>query len=136
MPAVLAFLGLLGAFSILPPYLDPLNVDSSVEVVDHVVPGVIIAASSATSVLLLRAGRQLDSLLLLVAVALCVLAALWETTSHVPLVLDAGQPETPWRAVLLHSLPGPAILVLSVFLLARLLSVEPAAGTEARDAAR
>ena len=131
MPAALAILGMLGGASILPPYLGPAvglelhGISSTVEVVDHVIPGLTVIAFSVISLLLLRAGRPSDSLPLLFAIALCMLAGLWETSSHVPLVLQAGEPEAPWDAVLLHSLLGPTILLLSIALLARMLAPRP-----------
>lgn len=130
MPAALAFLGVLGAVSILPPFVGPavgleLDVSSTVEVVDHVIPGLTVIAFSVISLLLLRGGRDGDSLPLLFAVSLCMLAGLWETGSHAPLLLEAGEPEAPWGTVLMHSLLGPAILVLSIALLGRMLAPRP-----------
>ena len=131
MPAALAFLGVLGAVSILPPYVGPalgleLDVSATVEVVDHVVPGVTVIAFSVLALFLLRRGWHSDSLPLLFSVAVCMLAGLWETTSHVPLLLEGGTPEAPWGTVLMHSLVGPPVLVLSIALLARMLAPRPA----------
>ncbi len=50
---------------------------------------------------------------------------MWQTTSHVPLVLDGGGPLTPWGTVLFHSLPGPVVTVVALALLWRVLSEEP-----------
>ena len=131
MLRALAFLGVLGAVSILPPYVGPavglelFGISSTVEVVDHVVPGLTVIAFSVIALLLLRGGRQSDSLPLLFAVAVCMLAGLWETTSHVPLLFEAGEPEAPWGTVLMHSLVGPAVLALSIALLARMLGPRP-----------
>lgn len=136
----LAYLAVLGALSVTPPYLGPAiglelgEIDSTVEVVDHVVPGLIVLLAAGASFLLLRAGAmKKDSLLLAAAVAICMLAGVWETSSHVPLVLDGGRPETPWGAVVLHSALGPAIAALSLWLVLRALAVEPG---EERSATR
>jgi hypothetical protein len=126
-------LAILGAVSILPPYLGPViglelqGIDSIVEVVDHVIPGIIIFLAAGACFLLLRSGRMKeDSIVLAGALAICLLAAVWQTSSHIPLVLDGGRPEAPWGAVILHSTIGPIMTVLSLWLVFRALSVEPA----------
>ena len=139
MVPALAFLAILGGLSTTPPYLGGAigvelgNISSTVEIVDHVVPGLLVFLAAGLSFLLLRAGSlNQDGLLLAVAVAICMLAGVWETTSHVPLVLEGGRPESPWGAVVLHSLLGPFIAGLSLWLLLRVLAVEP--GEERRTA--
>jgi len=88
-----------------------------------VVPGLLVFVAAGLSFLLLRAGRVTeDSLLLATAVAICLLAGVWETSSHVPLVLDGGRPETPWAAVTLHSILGPFIAGISLWLVLRVLA--------------
>ena len=132
MERPLACLAILGALSVTPPYLGPViglelgKIDSTVEIVDHVIPGSIVFLAAGASFLLLRAGRlRKDSLLLATALALCMLAGVWETSSHVPLVLDGGRPESPWGTVILHSALAPVIAGLSLWLLLRALAVEP-----------
>ena len=49
----------------------------------------------------------------------CVLAGLFQTVSHATLVLDAGGPQQPVGAVVLHATPGPALLLFSLWLLLR-----------------
>jgi len=44
---------------------------------------------------------------------------LWQTVTHVPLVLDGGTPATPWDSVVLHSTAGPLILALALWLVLR-----------------
>lgn len=117
----LTALVIVSAWSILPPYLGPplgleLDVSSSVEVVDHVLPGLVAVAASGMALALARDGDT-DSFAALGALGACALAGLWETASHATLLLDAGDPERPWDAVLFHAWPGPVILILSVFLL-------------------
>jgi hypothetical protein len=126
-------LAILGAVSILPPYVGPVvgleleGIDSIVEVVDHVIPGIIIFLAAGASFLLLRSGRlKEDSIVLASALAISLLAAVWQTSSHIPLILDGGRPEAPWGAVILHSTIGPIMTVLSLWLVFRALSVEPA----------
>lgn len=108
-------------WSIVPPYLGPLvglelDVEASVEVVDHVLPGVIACAGALIALAEVRAGAA-DSTRALVALGACTLAGLFQTVTHAPLVLDAGGPLTPIDSVLLHASPGPALLVLSLWLL-------------------
>jgi hypothetical protein len=118
-----ALLVLLGGWSILPPYLGPavgleLDVSSSVEVVDHVVPGAAIILCGGLSLLRVnRDAAEEESLLVLAATGVCILAALWQTVTHVPLLFDAGGSDAPWGAVLLHSTSGPLLLALSLWLL-------------------
>lgn len=108
-----------------PPYLGPalgleLDVPSRVEVVDHVIPGAVVVALSALALLATRDGsRAPDGLLVLAAVGGCLLAGVWETSSHVPLLAEAGERGSPWGAVLLHATAGPAIAGLSLWLILR-----------------
>ncbi len=120
---MLAVLAALGAWSIVPPYLGPLvglelDVPASVEVVDHVVPGLIVVAAALLARRLAQRGET-DSLASLAALGICVLAGLMQTVSHFTLVLDAGGPLQPVAAVVLHATPGPALLGLSLWLLLR-----------------
>lgn len=114
-------LAALAIWSIVPPYLGPLvgldlDVASSVEVVDHVLPGVIACAGALIARAEVRAGAA-DGIRGLVALGACALAGLFQTVTHVPLVLDAGGPLQPVDAVVLHATPGPALLLLSLWLL-------------------
>ncbi len=133
MTRALGSLAMTGALSAVPPYLGPViglelgYIDDTVEVVDHVVPGLLTFLAAGACFLLLRAGRiGLDSLMLAIAVAVCMLAGVWETSSHIPLILDGGRPESPWAAVILHSALGPVVAALSLWLVIRVLQVEPA----------
>jgi hypothetical protein len=116
-------LAALALWSIVPPYLGPLvglelDVAATVEVVDHVVPGLSAAAAACIALWYVRRGLT-DSVPMLAAVGVCVLAALFQTVSHLTLVLDAGGPLQPVGAVVLHATPGPALLALSLWLLLR-----------------
>ena len=134
----LVLLGTLGVLSMLPPYLGPplgleLDVASNVELVDHVVAGGTVVICSFLAAWLLRTGRiTAESPVLMGAVALAVLGAVWQTTSHVPLVLDGGGPLTPWGTVLFHSIPGPVVTVVALALLWRVLAEEPEGERQAK----
>lgn len=47
-----------------------------------------------------------------------VLAGLWVTAIHVPLLFDAGQPLVPWEAAIFHTASGPVLLGLASWVLA------------------
>ena len=91
------------------------EVPASVEIVDHVVPGVLALAAAAVWLALLRrrAGRP-NELASLVAPALAFLAGFWITATHVPLVIDAAQGAVPWGPALLHGSAGPPLAVLGL----------------------
>ena len=116
-------LAAVAAWSIVPPYLGPLlglelDVPSSVEVVDHVVPGVLAVAAALIALGDARRGSS-DSIRALTALGVCALAGLFQTVTHVTLVLDAGGPQQPVDSVVLHATPGPALLGLALFLMLR-----------------
>lgn len=111
------------AWSILPPYVGPLvgldlEVDSSVEVVDHVVPGVLSIASGLLALSFAHRGET-DSIRALAALGVCALSGLFQLVAHVPLVLDAGGPLQPVGSVVLHSTPAPVLLAMSLWLMLR-----------------
>jgi hypothetical protein len=116
-------LAVISAWSIVPPYLGPLiglelDVSSTVEVVDHVLPGLCSVVAALVALAHARRGDT-DSMLALAALGICVLAGLFQTVSHVTLVLDAGAPQQPVDAVVLHATPGPVLLGLALWLLLR-----------------
>ena len=116
-------LAALAAWSIVPPYLGPLigldlDVSATVEVVDHVLPGLCAIAGALIALVEVRRGET-DSFRALAALGVCALAGLFQTVSHLTLVLDAGGPQTPVDSVLLHATPGPLLLALSLWLLLR-----------------
>lgn len=116
-------LAALAAWSSVPPYLGPLvglelEVASTVEVIDHVIPGLSAVAAAGIALFDARHG-QTDSVRALAALGICVLAGLFQTVSHATLVLDAGGPLQPVGAVVLHATPGPALLAFALWLLLR-----------------
>jgi hypothetical protein len=129
-------LALLGALSIAPPYLGPLrglelDVKASVEVVDHVLPGVLIVLCAGIAALQVRRDEAAeDSTFGLMLMGTCALAGLWQTVTHAPLVLDGGEPGSPWDSVILHSTAGPLLVLLSIWLFMR----TPDAGRAATQA--
>ncbi|MGI9098673.1 MAG: hypothetical protein ACR2H2_09340 [Solirubrobacteraceae bacterium] len=116
------------AWSIVPPYVGPLlglelDVSATIEASAHLIPGLLAVGAAGGALLLARRG-QFDSLLAFAALAVCALAGLFETVSHVALVRDAGEPLQPVGAVVLHASPGPVLLALALWLLLRPLPSE------------
>jgi hypothetical protein len=116
----LLVLAAVAAWSIVPPYLGPLvgldlDVPSTTEIVDHVIPGVCAVAAALLARVHVRRGAS-DSIQVLAALGVCTLAGLFETASHATLVLDAGGPLQPVETVILHASVGPALMLLSLWL--------------------
>jgi len=104
-----------------------LDVPAKVEVVDHVVPGVMVAVCGVLVALLARRDEEgAYGAPALALTGLCFLAGLWQTATHFPLVLDGGEPGSPWAAVLLHSTAGPVMVVLALWLTLRTPTDDPA----------
>jgi len=119
----LRVLPIVAIWSILPPYIGPwlgleLDVSSTVETVDHLIPGVLATCAAGYALVLVRRG-QAESLAAFAMLAACALAALFQTVTHVTLVRDAGGPLQPVGAVVLHASPGPVLLALALWLLLR-----------------
>jgi hypothetical protein len=117
----LGILVAVAVWSILPPYVGPtlgldLDVSSTVEVIDHLIPGLLAICGATLALVLTRRGEG-DSALAFAGLALCALAGLFQTVSHVPLLADAGGPLAPVGSVVLHATPGPVLLGLSMWLL-------------------
>ena len=103
-----------GAWALLPPYSGPyLATSNRVEVADHVVPGVLLLVVSVTGLLMARRPQGPGEFLFVAGLAV-VLAGIWMTATHVPLVLQAARDEAPVGAVVYHTLPGLAVLALGV----------------------
>lgn len=102
----------------LPHFSGPgLGTSDQLEIVDHVVPGAVVMAIAAALVLATRRRRPMPrppATLLFVAGLTVILAGLWMTTTHIPLMAQAARDEVTWRAAIYHSAPGVALLVLGV----------------------
>lgn len=119
----LALLALVAVWSILPPYLGPslglrLDVSRTVEAVDHLIPGLLAVCGAGCALLFARRGAT-DSVAAFAGLAVCALAGLFQTVSHIALVSHAGEPLQPVDAVIWHAAPGPVLLGLSLWLLLR-----------------
>jgi ABC-type uncharacterized transport system permease subunit len=117
----------LGGLSMLPPYVGPplglgLDVRASVEVVDHVLAGAVVVLCAGLAALFVdRRARAQVPFTGLVLYSSAFLAGLFQTATHVPLLLEAGG-SSPWGAVLLHSALAPVITAIALWLTARSLT--------------
>ncbi len=130
-------IGLLGAWSVAVPYVGnalglDVNVPADLEVIDHVIPGLIAALAAAAAYGSLRRGTAGSSLAYLIALGVSLLAGLWITATHIPLLLQAARGTVGWPPALWHSLPGLPLPVLAVALYT--LSPPEAAQAAASDA--
>jgi hypothetical protein len=119
----LVALAALGAWTIAIPYLGPplgleLDVASSTEVVDHVVPGVAILLAVAAAWSLQRSpnARRGDAAPV-AAVAIVFLSGFWITVTHVPLLAEAANDESPWDAAIWHNMTGIPVVLISLWML-------------------
>jgi hypothetical protein len=126
-----AVLGALGAWASVIPYVGPLlglhlkklgvpnsGVDPVTEVVDHVVPGVLVVAVALLVLVLLRTHRvSIGSPFLLAAMGLSFLAGVWITATHVPLLVEAARGSVAWGPALLHNSGGIPLVILALALL-------------------
>ena len=107
----------LGLWALVPPYAGPelANLESRVEVADHVVPGIVMLAVSVA--VLARSRRAEDrSAFPLVAGMVVLLAGLWMTATHVPLVNQArrGEAGVTYGAAVWHTAPGVVVMILGL----------------------
>lgn len=85
----------------------PTPATTFLEVVDHVVPGIIVVGASA-----LTLSGRLPLFGTLIATLVAALAGLWMTATHVPLLLEARF--VGWPTALIHSTPGLATFALTI----------------------
>lgn len=112
------------------PYAGPpiglaLDVPAILEVVDHVLPGLVVIVAAIAGIT-----RSPGATLPFAASMAATLGGLWMTATHVPLLFQAASGLAPWGAALFHSLPSIAVFVLALLWLVTELRVEPAAEAE------
>jgi hypothetical protein len=102
---------IVGAYATMPGfYLDGLHVKAGAEVVDHVVPGLVVLALVFVSILL---GRRAGAVLLLAGVGI-LLAGFWMTDVHVALFRQALRGQAPAGATAYHCSTAVAVDILGV----------------------
>ncbi|MGH9268325.1 MAG: hypothetical protein ACRD0D_09120, partial [Acidimicrobiales bacterium] len=85
-------------WALLPPYSGPaLNTAAKVEFVDHVVPSVAILLVAVASHVLARTRPKPGGALFMCGLVV-LLAGIWMTATHLPLVAQATREEAPWGA--------------------------------------
>ena len=92
-----------------------LDVPTRLEVIDHVVPGIVVLAGCA--LLMHPAAATPGGLLRLGVLAVASLAGFWITATHAVLLPEAIDGISPWGAALMHLSAGPPVTVLSLWML-------------------
>ena len=112
---VLPLLGVVvGVWGSLPRFVDSgLLTEDRVEVVDHVVPGVVVIVVSLVSVAVARRSAT-PGPFLFVAGLVVLLAGLFMVATHVPLVMQATRDEAPWGGTVFHTSAALAVLGLGL----------------------
>jgi|GEM_PF-2467571 len=117
-------LAAIGAWTAVVPYIGnalglDVNVKARVEVVDHVVPGVIVVVA-ALCLRALAARRPLaGEARALFAAGVSFLAGFWVFATHVPLVSDAANSRLPWDAAIWHSIAALPVVALACWFVLR-----------------
>lgn len=111
-------LAVLAAWAVAAPYVARaaglrLDVPARLEIADHVVPGLLVLACCVVA---LRAWP--GTLRWLLAAGVALLAGLWITVTHVPLIPEALDGVTPWGAALMHLSAGPPVALAAVWMFA------------------
>ena len=111
----LPYVGLaVGLWASIAPYalLGPdLNAAAKNEFVDHVVPGALIIVLSAAMLLRARRAASGESFPLLAGFGV-LLAGLWMTATHLPLVKDARNDIVATDVTAWHTIPGIVVMIL------------------------
>jgi hypothetical protein len=121
---VATWLAAIAAWTIAVPYIaDPLGltvpVRGIVEVVDHVIPGVLTVAAALYLRALAQRGPLAGQRLSLPVAGLAFLAGFWVLATHLPLVLDAARTDQPWDAAIFHSITGLPVAALAAWCVLR-----------------
>lgn len=115
-PAMVALVPLAAWLAVTPFVATALGLELGVplrlEIIDHVVPGVV-TLGAATAALVLRT-RPVAATAFLVGAGVCLLAGLFSFSTHVPLLGQASQGIVPWGTALIHTLPGFVVMVMAL----------------------
>jgi hypothetical protein len=128
-----AALAALGAWTVVVPYLGRaiglgVDVASGVEVVDHVLPGALVAAIGGRLATLARRGPLTGRTSALVGAGISFLCGWWVLATHVPLVADTARGDESWGAAIWHASTSLPVVLISLWLVLRLATTpEPGA---------
>ena len=114
----------IGAWNMAVPFIGDVlgldvNVRTKVEVVDHVVPGLLIALSAGYLLVLARRGPWSAQRPALFASGLAFLAGFWVLATHVPLIADAADGTMDWGAAIWHTIASLPIVALALVCVVR-----------------
>ena len=99
------------AVAVLPPYTaSDIGTSTRVEVADHVVPAVLMVVLSLVA--LARRHQPAPGMFPLVAGLGVLLAGLWMTATHLPLVARASRDEVDAGIAAYHTVPGLLVVVV------------------------
>ncbi len=117
-------LAAIGAWTAVVPYVARLlgltvDVPARVEVVDHVIPGLVVAASALYLLVSARRGVLRDQRFALPAAGLCFLAGFWVLATHAPLIGDAARSAVSWEAAIWHSISALPMLIVAAWCVVR-----------------
>ena len=115
LPALVSFAGLFVAiWASLPRYSGPkLNVAASTEVVDHVIPAIVVLLCSVVAIFAGRRATGPGSTRFLAGMGV-LLAGLWMMATHLPLVAEARRGDAPWVATIYHTSAALAVFGLGL----------------------
>ncbi len=112
---ILPYVGFPIAFwASLPQWSGPqLNVEASKEVVDHIVPAVVVVLSSIVGVWASRRPEGPGAFRFMAGLGV-LLAGLWMMATHLPLLFQAMGDEAPWPATIYHNSSAFAVFGLGL----------------------
>jgi hypothetical protein len=115
LPALVALAGLFVAvWASLPRWSGPkLNVASSTEVVDHVIPAILVLLCSLLAINAGRRAKGPGGTRFLAGMGV-LLAGLWMMATHLPLVAEARRGDAPWVATIYHTSAALAVFGLGL----------------------
>ena len=112
VPVALLIAGLvIGLYAMAPGfYLGGLNVKRGAEIVDHVVPGLVVLAMVFVAI---RWGAKSVNTMAVTGMVV-LLAGIWMTITHIGLFRQGLDHLAPWGPVIYHCSTALAVLVLAV----------------------
>jgi hypothetical protein len=115
LPALVALAGLFVAvWASLPRWSGPkLNVAASTEVVDHVIPAILVLLCSLVAIAAGRRANGPGGTRFLAGMGV-LLAGLWMMATHLPLVAEARRGDAPWVATIYHTSAALAVFGLGL----------------------
>jgi hypothetical protein len=118
LPRLMPLVGLgVAVWASLPQYSGPaINTSATTEIVDHIVPAVLILLASIVGILAGRRPQGPGALRLIAGMAV-MLAGLWMIATHFPLVaqtMRGGPDAATWAATIYHTAPALAVFGLGL----------------------